>query len=149
MTRTPISKDTIQRYIRMGLTQREMVDKFYEETGERRARSSFAVAASRKGVTNPRSTPHYDLPWKNVPREHYCYEQRMLRALRSRERGKPNKDARDGTLDKWMEMMDSEQLVIMYEPTLGFFRVPREPADVGYVTVTNLPQPNQTVGSVR
>lgn len=140
MARTPISKDMVERYIRMGLTQAQMVEQFYEETGERRQRSAFAVAIHRFNIENPNKTPRYDkeLPWDNVPVEHYCYEQRMLRALGSRNAGEPNQDARDGRLDGWLEEMDREDLVVMWEPSLGFFKVPREDGDEGYVTVKNI-----------
>jgi hypothetical protein len=140
MARTTIDKATVERYIREGLTQQQMVERFYEETGERRSRSSFAAAIMRYNVDNPRATPRYSgaLPWEGVPVEHYCYEQRMLRALGSREEGRPNQDVENGRLDAWLEEMDRENLVVMWEPSLGFFKVPREPDDVGYVTIKNL-----------
>lgn len=140
MARTTIDKATVQRYVREGLTQAEMVQRFFEETGEMRQRGSFAAAIHRYKVENPRATPRYDehLPWSDVPVEHYCYDQRMLRALASRELGHPNKDARSGRLDAWQADMDAEGLVIMWSPALGFFRVPREAGDVGYVTVKNV-----------
>lgn len=140
MARTPIDKATVKRYLAEGLTQAQMVERFYAETGERRGRTAFAVALGRFGLDNPRATPRYEkwLPWRGIPASHYCYEQRMLRALASRELGKPNADALNGRLDHWIEEMDREDLVVMYEPVLGFFKVPREEGDVGYITVKNL-----------
>lgn len=133
MVRTTIAKDTVERYIRMGLTQNQMVEQFRIETGERRQRSSFGAAILRFSIDNPRATPRYDLAWQNVPREHYCYEQRMLRALASREQGKPNRDALNGRLDAWTAEMDASNAVVHYDRDLGFFRIPREDGDIGYV----------------
>lgn len=140
MTRKTIDKETVQRYVREGLTQQQMADRFYEETGERRQRSSFAAAIMRYEIENPRATPNYleSMGLVGVPVEHYCYEQRMLRALGSREAGTPNMDVDNGRLDAWLAEMDRENLVVMWEPTLGFFKVPREKGDKGYVTTKNL-----------
>jgi hypothetical protein len=136
-----IEVDTVKRYMAEGLTQDQMAERFFNETGERRGRSSFAAVIHRHGLNNPRATPRYeeDLPWKGVKAEHFCYEQRMLRALGARRHGHTNADAvPGGRLDAWLAEMDKENLVVMYEPELGFFKVPREDGDVGYVTVTNL-----------
>lgn len=135
-----IDKATLLRYVRMGLTQQEMADQFLKETGERRSRSSFAHFLKKYDIEDRRTRARYDkyVPWPGV-HKHYGYELRMLYAYASRMEGKPNQDATNGRLDGWLNMMDAENLVLMFHEGLGFFRVPAEKGDSHYITVKNWP----------
>lgn len=145
-----IDKATLLRYVREGLSQNEMAERFLEETGERRSRSTFATALKRHGIEDRPRRARYEkyVPWPHCNR-HYGYELRMLRAYASRQEGEPNQDALDGRLDGWLNEMDREDLVILYHEDLGFFRVPREPGDEHYITVKNWPDLDVSDGSVR
>src|SRR3546814_9947705 len=88
--RPTITREFLERCLRQGLTQREMIEGFYEETGEGRTRAAFGNQMKRCGLEPPkeRQIPRYPdhVPWSPVHLEHQNkYHLRMLRALARRE----------------------------------------------------------------
>ena len=138
MAQTTIDKATLKRYVQLGLTQEEMVTRFYEETGETRGRAAFAVAMSRYGVKSiKRPRPRYTetLPWRVKAEHANQYPARMLRALGRREAGAKLPQAEAKRLDSWLKDLDEDNAVIHYDPDTpqGFWRVARPKNNDGYI----------------
>lgn len=157
-TNVTITKAWLQKCVREGLTQEQMVVRFMDEFGEVRTRAAIAVAMSRNGV-KPAGIKHPItsglLPWKDVKRKHHNrYEARMLRALAHVSAGRAITPAESKRLVSWLAALDRGtpirvgneikmvKAVVHYDPTTepGFFLVPREIADgSGYVHVRGIP----------
>lgn len=138
--RPTITREFLERCLRQGLTQREMIEVFHEETGEWRTRAAFGNQMKRYGLEPPRERqiPRYPehVPWRVRMEHQNKYHLRMLRALARRDNGDELDEAEGSRLDAWLAKMDEDDVVIYYDPvtSAGFFRIPRESVDGdGYV----------------
>lgn len=119
-----------------GLTHQQMADRVYSQTGKVVTRGAISAALSRAGETH---RVRYDdtIPWDRIKIEHNQeYPLVMLRLLARRERSLPIAPDQEERLDSWLERLDREDAVVMYEPRseAGFYYVPRKREDgEGYV----------------
>lgn len=130
-------KAKLEKYVRQGLSQSQMVDEWESETGVRVSRAAIGMAMIRLGVDA--STPAYRyedlMPWHVRPEHRMAYDARMLRREARRRRGLPSK-AKDPEKDMrkltaWLDRLQEANAVIMYNPDTvqGFWWVPRQSAD--------------------
>jgi len=124
-------KNTFERYLKAGLTQREMVEEIERTTGEVVTRSAVAQALSRYGLAEQAERYTKQIPWR-VREEHINeYPARMLRLLGRRMAGKPLTDRENQRLDNWLAKLKQQQAVVGYDPThpRGFAYIPRRLGD--------------------
>ena len=135
--RRTIDRETLKRYIDAGLSLTEMAEHWETETGTTRARSSFAVAMSRYNMTSAHPQVRHDdtLPWRVKSKHAMEYPARMLRALGRRNKGLPIGEELSDRLDSYLRDLDKDNAVVHYdaETPEGFWHVPREPQDKGYI----------------
>lgn len=137
MAGIPLDKATVQKYVDAGLTQTEMVERWFEDFGEKKSRTAFAMATSRYGIDPVRPRPRYDelLPWR-VARQHLmAHEPRMLRLLARRRRGLTVSADESGMLAKWLRELQLVDAVVAYdgETAQGWFLVPRMESDEDFI----------------
>ena len=124
---------TLRRWVQdEHLTQAQVIDRVYAETGYRVARSTVAAALHRAGLTEKQPRYETELPWRVKSQHAAAYPARMLRNLgRIRQGGLLNPDEM-ARFTSWMDMIESEQVVVAYDPLsdVGFFYVPaNQPGD--------------------
>jgi len=118
-------KTTLRRWKREGLTQQEMVDRHFAETGIQVSRASIAAAMVRYGLAGTKPRYYGTIPW-HVKGEHLThYAVRMLRLLGRRKAGGDLNNLEALRLDSWLEMLDREHAVVGYDPDSedGFYYI--------------------------
>lgn len=118
---------TLSRWVREeGLTQADVIQRVYEETGVRVARSTIASALHRAGLTEPQARYKREIPWRVKSKHASAYPARMLRDLGRVRAGGRLPDDEAARFSSWMEMIETEQVVVAYDPDSepGFFYVP-------------------------
>tara|TARA_R110002020_G_scaffold26085_3_gene84428 strand:- start:2968 stop:3414 length:447 start_codon:yes stop_codon:yes gene_type:complete len=118
-------------WTQQGLTQEEICQRIYDETGYLPSRSSVSAALSRAGKS--KTMPRYEdtIPWR-VKQEHLReYAPRMLRLLGRKRSGTELTPEEQARLDGWLNKLDDENAVVAYDPEFrfGFVYVDREPDD--------------------
>ena len=124
-------KTTLARWKRQGLSQQEMADKVFEETGEHISRATIAGAMVRYGLSEEKPRYNDVLPWR-VRMEHIsAYPARMLRLLGKRNNGVELNPQEERKLNSWIRKMQAENAVVAYDPdsAQGFFYVERDEHD--------------------
>lgn len=123
----------LERYVRKGLTQAQIVDAWEQESGVRVSRSAVAMAMRRFDIESPRAkVRHEDLvPWRLKPEHRMAPEARLLRLEGQRRRGETIRPADLTWLDNWLTELHESNAVITYAPDTreGFLRVQRCPED--------------------
>lgn len=130
-------KEQLKKYLARGMTQQQIADAWFEETGTRVSRNAITMAMQREKLTPTNPQPRYSdlLPWR-VKVEHIRhYDARMLRA-ESRIRRKRSVKAKKADPDyerveSWKQTLTENSAVVLYDGLTeqGFFWVPREPTD--------------------
>lgn len=130
-------KTKLRLYLQKGMTQKEIVDQWEEESGFRVSRSAIGMAIARYGLESANPRPRFDdlIPWKVRTVHKNRYDLRMLRLEHRRRHGKKLTDDQRKRLTSWRKALDAPQdgapsgAVIFYNPnsTKGFFWIPREP----------------------
>lgn len=122
-------KNTLNRYADEGLTQKQMADRWTEESGWNITRSAIAMALKREGVPPVRPRPRYEdlLPWKVREKHIRKTDAQMLRILGRRRTGKSVQPEEDSRLNYWLDRLDEQDAVIAYvkDTEEGFFWIPR------------------------
>jgi len=126
-------KTTLRRWLREGLTQRQIAERWYDETGENCSRAAVGMAISRYGLKSAHAIERYDdlIPWQ-VQSVHSMHKHaRHLRWLSRRRRGLPLNDEESRRLDSWLQKLETSNAVVHYDPDTpqGFWLVHREPED--------------------
>jgi len=116
------------------MTHQQIADEVYRQTGYRVGRSSVSAALSRAGETTPKPRKA-TVPWRVAERHSGRYQLVMLRCLDRRNKGESMPLEYERRLNAWLARMDRDNAVVAYcrSTDEGFFYVPREPGDVGYV----------------
>lgn len=119
----------IKRWYDEGKTYRWMVEEYRRKYGIEITVSGLAQIRSRQGWE--RRCERYDdlLPWR-VREEHLTgYAAVMLRAEARRRRGEAIHPQYADRLPGWLRHLEERNVVVHYEPDLGWFYVPREVYD--------------------
>lgn len=128
-------KGELQKYLRQGLTQAKIVEKWEEDSGHRVSRSAIAMAISRYGLKSAHESPRYPelLPWE-LAKEHWgASEARLLRHEARRRAGGKLRDIDEHWVNSWLEALaePSEKApqgnVVGYSKEKGFYWTPRRP----------------------
>lgn len=138
-------KETFQKWLEEDPrpTQREMVERIYEQTGEWVNRSAISMALKRYGFKPFKNRWKDLLPWRVREQHLNMYVPNQLRREAARRAGWPNGEPTAETiqtLDFWLEQLDTwtdpksgDQCgaVVDYWPESaeGWWLVPREPQD--------------------
>ena len=131
------SKEQLKQYLAQGLTQKQIAEKWEEDSGQRVTRNAITMAMAREGLTPNNPVPRYTdlLPWK-VKMEHLRhYHARMLRAesrirrLKTEKAKKADPDYR--RLQSWKQDLADSNAVVMYDPETpdGFYWTYRQDGD--------------------
>lgn len=129
--RVPPPRHRLEWYVRLGLTQEQMVLRYLYETGFLYARPSFVNWL--KEVEGHRSRPTYydQLPW-TVRKEHRMHwDARMLRLVGRRAQGAEMSSDEARWLRDWEQKLFQADAVVHYEPDTeeGFHWVERGAGD--------------------
>lgn len=114
-TRVP-DKSTLQRWLEEGLTQQQMVDRTYEETGEVVTRSAIANAIVRYGMATDGARYDKEVPWNINPIHATATPLRNLRLLGRRNAGRAMNDRERVILDTWLEELAENEWIVGYDP---------------------------------
>jgi len=122
-------KTELERYIRKGMTQAQIVEAWEEETGVRVSRSTIGMAIKRYGLHSAKPRPRHEdlLPW-HVKDEHRNHtEARMLRLEARRRKGLPLSEADLKWVNGWRQQLLEKNAVVYYDPDLpeGFVWITR------------------------
>ena len=124
-------KSTLERWLREGLTHKEMAERIYTETGHRVSRSTVSVAIHRAGLSETRTRHREEIPWRLRGKDLAAYPIRMLRLLARRRAGEDLSAEETKRLNNWLNMMAEENAVVAYDPdvTPSIFYIDRQPED--------------------
>lgn len=124
-------KSDLERMLRRGLTQHQIVDAWEKETGVRVSRSTIGMAIKRYGLQSSTERPRHDdlLPWHVVGEHRNHLEARMLRLEARRRKGLPLSEADLQWVNNWRAELEAKNAVVGYDPAVGFVWLPREPTD--------------------
>jgi hypothetical protein len=127
------TKDQLERYLDRGLTQQQIADAWYEDSGERVSRTTIAMAIKRYELKSSRTRPRYEdvLPWRVRVQHRQAYDAQMLRLEGRRRHGHPMNPRQKAELTNWLRRLKEADAVVAYSPDTeeGFFWVVRTPAD--------------------
>lgn len=113
-TRVP-DKVTLTRWLDEGLTQQQMVDRTFEETGEVVTRSAIANAMVRYGIAADGARYEEEVPWQINPIHATATPLRNLRLLGRRRAGKTLNDRERIALDTWLHELTVKQWIVGYD----------------------------------
>lgn len=126
-----LDKETLKRYLALGLTQREIAEKWSVEGGRTISRSAVAMAIARYDLqdVNPHKKNADLIPWVVRSEHQMALDARRLRALGKRNRGEKVPKVESKGLDNWLAELDRMNAAIYYNPDTveGFFWVERGP----------------------
>jgi len=113
-------KTELRRMIEHGLTDQEIADLVFEQSGQKVTRSAVTMAAARYGLNARR--PRYDelLPWRVKTKHLRSWDARMLRAEARRRRGGALSEVDEKKLDSWLAHLNEENATVLYDADLGF-----------------------------
>ena len=113
-TRVP-DKVTLTRWLDEGLTQQQMVDRTFQETGEVVTRSAIANAMVRYGMSADGARYEEEVPWQINPIHATATPLRNLRLLGRRRAGKTLNDRERVILDTWLHELTLKQWIVGYD----------------------------------
>lgn len=130
------SESILHGWAEAGMTQEQMRQRIYEDTGVLPGKSTVSAALSRAGLTHK---VRYDdfIPWKRIAVEHnQHYILNQLRVGARLARGMQVRPADKRRYEQWRADVDAKNASIHYDPDTvdGFFYVPRpEGGDLIYL----------------
>ena len=99
-----------------GLTQQQMAERVFEQTGHVVSRSAISVSLSRAGLSEPRASRKKALPWTvRGPRHLKAYPARMLRLLDSQLKAEFLDEEKTARLQSWMAWLYRNNAVVAYD----------------------------------
>lgn len=114
-----------------GLTRQQVVDRVYEQTGEKVGLTAVTMAARRYGI--PRRSNRYEdlLPWRIRTEHANAKEAILLRSLGRRKAGLELRPEDERWLNGWLKELEVKKAVVAYFPETeeGFWYVPRVAED--------------------
>lgn len=121
-------KNTLQKWLKEGLTHQQMADRVFEQTGNKITRNAISNAMARHGLAG--ELPRYTetIPWKVKVGHAKAYPLRMLRLLGRRMQGGKLNKTETSALDNWLAKMEDEEAIVAYDPEsdAGFFYVDKK-----------------------
>lgn len=115
VTRTP-DCTTLRRWRDEGLTQKQMVERTWEELGERVTRSAIANAMVRCNLAGERPRYEEEVPWSINPAHATSHPLKMLRLLGRRRAGNNLTERETEMLDSWLGTLKSKKWIVAYDP---------------------------------
>lgn len=123
--------DALLRMVAQGMTQQEIADETYRETGIRVTRAAVSAALARAGAPPMRSRYSELLPWRVRVEDDNHYALRMLRAEARLRSGSQISDREFRRLEAWKKTLKENGAVVHYDPEVKhaprFFYVPARP----------------------
>ncbi|MEW1959810.1 hypothetical protein [Kineococcus sp. NPDC059986] len=127
-----IPDQEVERLIKAGLNQGEIVDYLREKHHIQVTRKAISLWSRRRGMPRQRpATPVDIIPWKIEPQHRHKQILTLLRTEAKVRRGDPVPPRLASTYPRWREMLRTEGLVVDYKPESeeGFVYVPRRKSD--------------------
>lgn len=127
-----IPDNEVERLLRAGLNQGEVVDYLAEHHDIHVTRKAISLWSRRRGLPRQRpATPYEIIPWKIEPQHRFKQVAHMLRAAARAERGEEVPPRIKGTYEKWRQMLQENNYVVDYDPEseAGFSYRVRKPTD--------------------
>jgi len=128
-----LDKDWLKRrWVDEGLSRKEIVDLFFEETGTRIGVSAVSMAVDRFDLPKRRNRWDDLLPWRISGVHRDAKEAKLLRLAGRRRAGLSNPPDFELWLDGWLEELEEKgRPVVAYYPDSeeGFHYHPRVPED--------------------
>ena len=126
-------KTELERYLSRGMTQQQIADAWFEDSGIRVVRSAIGMALARYGLKGTRTQERYEdlIPWQVAPEHKTHYDVRMLRREARRRRGLPQSDKDSNELENWKRRLHEAGAVITYDPLTeqGFWWLSKDDAE--------------------
>lgn len=122
-------------YLDEHLSHRQMVERWYEESGERASTSGMLMKCKSFPWYKPRYMKHAgtpDLPWTNIRTEHaMAHDPSMLRKESARRQGKEFDEDTNKAIDAYLRGLLEDDCVVDYrrDTIEGWWHVPRLPTD--------------------
>lgn len=127
---------TLQRMIHSGMTQQDIADAVFRDTGVRVTRAAVSAALARAGLATYRKRHHELIPWRVRVEHNKEYPLRMLRLEARRRKGEALPPEEERKLNSWLQLMDDNKAVVHYDPRGGFYYTnPRKGVDTDLIRV--------------
>lgn len=114
-TRTP-DCTTLRRWRDEGLTQKQMVERTWDEFGERVTRSAIANAMVRCNLAGDRPRYEEEVPWGINAVHATAHPLKMLRLLGRRRAGNAMSAREEEQLDSWLATLKKNKWIVAYDP---------------------------------
>lgn len=136
-------REQMQAYLRRGLTQRQIAERWREDSGLSVTRNAIGMAMKRYGLQplHPQNRYSELIPWR-VREEHLRhYDAAMLRLEARRRAGLALDPTWERRLDSWLKLLADTDAVIYYDPetSQGFWHVRRESQDADIIRLPSQP----------
>lgn len=126
----------LKRLLDSGMTQQDIADKVFRETGVRVTRAAVSAALARAGLSSYRKRHSELIPWRVRVEHNKEYPVRMLRLEARRRKGEPVSPEEERKLDAWLRLLRDNQAVVFYHPKVGFrYTDPRPDIDTDLIYV--------------
>lgn len=123
--------DSLLKMVAKGMTQQEIADETFRDTGVRVTRAAVSAALARAGAPPMRNRYSELLPWRVRAEDDNHYALRMLRAEARLRAGSQVSDRELRRLEAWKKTLKENQAVVHYDPDVKhsprFFYVPARP----------------------
>lgn len=106
----------LEKLARSGMTHQQIADYVQATTGEPVTRGAVSAALSRAGKSTDKARYLAVIPWRVKIHHLREYPVRMLRLLGRHEAGIPLSGRESQRLRSWLEMLNTEQVVVAYDP---------------------------------
>ena len=130
------SATELRQLAESGMTQAQIVEHVFEQTGQRVTRAAVSAALNRAGAG--KEVVRYDdmIPWTVRQEHNKHYHVRMLRLAAQRKRGVQLNAENAQKLESWIRRyIDGQDAVVTYVPDSedGFYLVRRRPGDGEFI----------------
>lgn len=122
-------------YLDEKLPYAEMVERWYQSSGETASTSGMLMKCKTYDWYVPRYLTHKgspELPWTNIRREHLdMHDPSMLRKESARRQGKAYSPEDDAAIDAYLRGLNEDACVVEYrrDTQAGWWHVPRKKTD--------------------
>lgn len=133
------SEALLKEWFQSGVTFKEMVELWFEISGERSSHPAMIKRCQSYDWYVPRQMRHAGgplTPWKDIRDEHtYQHDIQMLRKVSALRAGHKFNETQRKRIDGFIKGLHADNCVIMYrrDTIQGFYRVPREKTDTDLV----------------
>lgn len=119
----------IVRWYQDGWTYQEMVDEYRRKYNMEVSISMFSGVRRRLGLERRILRNQNLIPWIIAPAHRTAYDLNLLRMEARRREGRKLRNGDMGRLNKWLEWMADEGVVVHYDADTveGFYYIPRRP----------------------